>query len=108
MKFSRQATSVDFSKRKAIKEPASGKPPLHTNHSASENRGLIQVSATTSKPETNLLKSQGSTSILDVEVEDAVAMTEEEKAAIAAAEAARAAALAAAEVCFHFFFSFLL
>ncbi|PON51978.1 Histone lysine-specific demethylase [Parasponia andersonii] len=97
LKFSRQASSVDFSKRKSAKDPASRKPPLHANHGASENRGNIQVSATISKPETNLLKSQGAASILLVEVEHSAAMTEEEKAAIAAAEAARAAALAAAE-----------
>ncbi|XP_062099479.1 lysine-specific histone demethylase 1 homolog 3 [Humulus lupulus] len=97
LKFSRQATTVDFSKRKPIKDPASGKPPLHANHGASENRGNIQVSATTLKPETNSLKSQGSTSSLHVEVDDSTAMTEEEKAAIAAVEAARTAALAAVE-----------
>ncbi|KAF4358314.1 hypothetical protein F8388_014584, partial [Cannabis sativa] len=97
LKLSRQATTVDFSKRKPIKDPASGKPPLHANHGASENRGNIQVLATTFKPETNSLRSQGSTSSLHVEVDAAAGMTEEEKTAIAAVEAARAAALAAVE-----------
>lgn len=105
LKFSRQATAVDFSKRK--KDPAAGKPPLHANHGTYENRGSIQVSATTSKPETNSLKSQGSTSSLHVEVEDAAPMTEEEKAAFDAAEAARTAALAAVEVCLFFLVLFL-
>ena len=96
LKISRQATTVDFLKRKPIKDSALGKPPLHANHGASENRRNIQVSAITLKPETNSLKSQGSTSSLHVEVDDNNAMTEEEKAAIAAAKAARTAV----EVCF--------
>lgn len=118
LKFSRQSAT------KSVRDPAA-KPPLHTNHGALVDRGNIQVSAsngshlslsanvkkvngkvvklesaTYSKPENNSLRSQGSTRILDIDVEDGAAMTEEEKAAIAAAEAARAAALAAVEVCF--------
>ncbi|KAF4348868.1 hypothetical protein G4B88_027481 [Cannabis sativa] len=90
VKFSRQAT-MDFSKRKISKTLASGKPPLHANLGASEKRGNIQVL------ETNSLKCQGSISSLHAELDDATAMTEEEKAAIAAVEAARAAAIAALE-----------
>ncbi|XP_024033073.1 LOW QUALITY PROTEIN: lysine-specific histone demethylase 1 homolog 3 [Morus notabilis] len=115
LKFSRQSAT------KSVRDPAA-KPPLHTNHGALVDRGNIQVSAsngshlslsanvkkvngkvaklesaTYSKPENNSLRSQGSTRILDTDVEDGAAMTEEEKAAIAAAEAARAAALAAVE-----------
>lgn len=125
LKFSRQLNAVDLSKKKSVKDSASGKPPLHTNHGALSNKESFEGSAATitqlpsnanfkkvngkavrlettniSRPEINSSRSQGSTVRLDTEVDDYSFMTEEEKAAIAAAEAARAAALAAAEVCF--------
>lgn len=103
VKFSRQSNAVDSSKRKSLKDPALGKPPLHSHHSGLENKGssgshLISGS--------NMRRENGR---LDAETEDRIfAMSEEEKAAFAAAEAARAAAEAAtraaaeaaAKVCF--------
>ncbi|KAL5557928.1 hypothetical protein UlMin_034139 [Ulmus minor] len=104
LKLSRQSNSLDSSKRKSLKDPASRKPPLHTNHGALENR--VQISASSGShlaSNTNAKKMNGKQGKLATghtskhEVEDDVSMTEEEKTAIAAAEAARAAALAAVE-----------
>ncbi|KAH7523544.1 hypothetical protein FEM48_Zijuj06G0023000 [Ziziphus jujuba var. spinosa] len=122
LKFSRQLNVVDSSKRKSVKDSASGKPPLHTNHGSLSNKESCEVSAATishlpsnanfkkvngkivrletaniSRSEINSSRSQGSTVRMGTKVDDDIVMTEEEKAAIAAAEAARAAALAAAE-----------
>ncbi|KAM3710768.1 hypothetical protein ACJW31_01G056100 [Castanea mollissima] len=121
LKLSRQATAIDSAKRKSLKDPVMGKPPLHTHHGALENKGNVQVPASGSflLSNANLKKvngkaaqhettndskmeitsrSQGSVGTLDTELEgNNVAMSEEERAAFAAAEAARAAALAAAE-----------
>lgn len=125
LKLSRQAAAVDSFKRKPIRDPSSGKPPLHTFHGALEHKGSLQDSASTashlplnanvkkvngkaikieavnsSKLEINSSRSRGSTGRPDTKLEmNDFAMTEAERAAIAAAEAARAAALAAAEVC---------
>lgn len=119
LKLSRQATGVDSLKRKTVRDPSSGKPPLHMYHGAFEHKGSLQDSASTgshlpsnpnvkkvngkaikletaAKLETNSSRFGGSTG--RPHNED-FAMTEEERAAIAAAEAARAAALAAAKVC---------
>lgn len=124
----RQGSAVDSARRKSLKDPLIGKPPLHTHHGALENKGSLQVfasagshlhlnanvktvsgravkleAANDSKLEFTS-RSQGPTDALDTEPEDSnTAISEEERAAFAAAEAARAAALAAAEVCFSFF-----
>lgn len=105
-KFSRQSAAVDSAKRKSIKDPASAKPPLHTNHGALGDRGSLQVSASNGShlsSSANVKKVNGKVVKLESATSskpdvDRAAMTEEEKAAIAAAEAARAAALAAVEV----------
>lgn len=115
LKLSRQSATVDSSKRKSFKDLISGKPPLHSNHGALESRGNLQVSAShgshlsasasAKKVNGKVVKAESATTnMLDVEVEEAAAMTEEEKAAFAAAEAAHAAALAAAEVCYALWF----
>ncbi|KAI5402868.1 lysine-specific histone demethylase 1 homolog 3 isoform X1 [Lathyrus oleraceus] len=119
-KLSRQANTVDISKRKSINDPASGKPPLSMHHNTFEDKGSILTPATNSasiahmkkshgkqgsqqaandlRRDVSSSKSQGSTGKIDTEMKDThCAMSEEEKAAIAAAEAARAKALAAAE-----------
>jgi hypothetical protein len=132
LKLSRQATAIDSVKRKSLKDPVSGKPPLHTHHGASESKGNLQVPAsgghlpsnanvkkvngkavkleTTNESKMEITsRSQGSIGALDTELEgNNVAMSDEERAAFAAAEAARAAALAAAEVCFSLFGTMLL
>lgn len=126
LKFSRQATAADLSKRKSLKDSASGKPPLTMHHCTFENKGglLVPTSAGSSSPSTanvkrlhskqvrqqepndsrhgaNSSRTQGSVGKAVTKEEDNChAMSEEEEAAIAAAEAARAKALAAAEVCF--------
>ncbi|KAL5780617.1 hypothetical protein ACOSQ2_011354 [Xanthoceras sorbifolium] len=93
LKSSRQSTGVDYSKRKPFKDPASGKPPLHS-YGGLENKG----SAGSHLPSiVNIKKENGKPVKLDTKVEDhKFAMSEEEKAAFAAAEAARVAAEAAA------------
>lgn len=125
LKLSRQGSAVDSAKRKSLKDPVLGKPPLHTHHGALENKGSLQVPASAGShlPSSANVKrvngkavkletandskleftsrSQASIGALDAELEDNnAAMSEEERAAFAAAEAARAAAIAAAEVCF--------
>lgn len=132
LKLSRQACTVDLSKRKSIKDSASGKPPMGTHQAIVENKGslLNPVSAGSNSPSTTHMKklqskqakqpaaydsrhevsssrSQGSIDKVVSEKEDNhYVMSEEEKAAVAAAEAARAKALAAAEVCFSWNLSF--
>lgn len=121
LKLSRQAAAVDSSKRKSLSNPVSGKPPLRTNHGALENKGSLQVPASTGNPlpsnantkkvngklETvrdSKLESRSHASLgrltAEVEGNNNIAMSEEEQAALAAAEAACAAARAAAKVCF--------
>ncbi|XP_027329810.1 lysine-specific histone demethylase 1 homolog 3 isoform X2 [Abrus precatorius] len=123
LKFSRQTTLIDLSKRKSVKDSALGKPPLSTHHTAIENKGglLNPASAGSNSPSTAHVKklhnkqgrqqatydsrhevsssrSRDSIDIVVTEKEDNHhAISEEEQAAIAAAEAARAKALAAAE-----------
>ncbi|XP_004499223.1 lysine-specific histone demethylase 1 homolog 3 isoform X2 [Cicer arietinum] len=123
LKLSRQATSVELSKRKSLKDSASGKPPLSTHQGAVENKGGLlnplsagsnspstthakkshnkqgrQQSACDSRHEVSSSRSQGSIDkIVTKEDNNHYAMSEEEKAAIAAAEAARTKAIAAAE-----------
>lgn len=106
LKLSRQATAVDLSKRKSLKDSVSGKPPLSSHHGSFENKGRQQV-AIDSRHEVSSSRSHGSIGKVFAEKEDnCYAMSEEEQAAIAAAEAARAKAHAAAEVCFSWNFSF--
>jgi hypothetical protein len=127
LKLSRQATTtVDLSKRKSLKDSASGKPPLSIHQGAVENKGGSvnpqsagssspsnthakklhskqgrQQSACDSRHDVCSSRSQGSIDKIPTKEENKnYAMSEEEKAAIAAAEAARTKAIAAAEVCF--------
>ncbi|KAJ1398024.1 TFIIS/LEDGF domain superfamily [Sesbania bispinosa] len=109
LKLSRQATAVDLSKRKSIKDSASGKPPISTHQGTIENKGglLNPTSAGSNSPTTHVKKLHTTnkennkllmTEARVTEKEDKICvMSEEEKAAIAAAEAARAKAIAAAE-----------
>ncbi|CAI8606543.1 unnamed protein product [Vicia faba] len=123
LKLSRQITTLELSKRKSLKDSASGKPPLSIHQSAVENKeGLLnpvsagsnspsttharkwhskqgrQQSACDSRHEVSSSRSQGSIDKIDTKQENKrYAMSEEEKAAIAAAEAARTKAIAAAE-----------
>ncbi|KAE9588351.1 hypothetical protein Lal_00002955 [Lupinus albus] len=97
LKLSRQAIALDISKRKHLKDSASGKPPLSTHPGSLDNRGR-QQSAIDSRHEVSSSRSQGSISKVLTEKEDnCYVISEEEQAAIAAAEAARAKAHAAAE-----------
>jgi len=133
LKLSRQAATVELSKRKSLKESASGKPPLSTHQGAIENKGglLNPVSAGSNSPSTTHAKklhskqgrqpsgcdsrhevsssrSQGSIDkIATKEERNHYAMSEEEKAALAAAEAARTQAIAAAQVCFSWNFKIM-
>ncbi|KAK7280713.1 hypothetical protein RJT34_25780 [Clitoria ternatea] len=112
LKLSRQTTGVDLSKRKSLKDSASGKPPLSTHLGTIENKGgvLHPASAGSNSPSTAHAKklhsrqdvsssrSKGSIDKVFTEKEgNQYVISEEEQAAIAAAEAARAKALAAAE-----------
>ncbi|KAK7382971.1 hypothetical protein VNO78_28636 [Psophocarpus tetragonolobus] len=118
LKLSRQTTAVDLSKRKSVKDSASGKPPLSTYHGNIENKGISagsnspstahvkklhgkqgrQPTAYDSRHEVSSSRSKGSIDKVVPEKEDNhYTISEEEQAAIAAAEAARAKALAAAE-----------
>ncbi|XWS25862.1 hypothetical protein CRYUN_Cryun27aG0103800 [Craigia yunnanensis] len=84
------------SKRKSLKDPASGKPPLHSHLGAFENKRSLHdpFSAGTQHPFN--VKENGKS--IDMEVEAInLGMSEEEQAAFAAEAAARAAAKAAAE-----------
>lgn len=110
----RQTSTSDSFKRKSLKESSSAKPPLHSDHVASEIKGRTQAFASvgshlgsnanirreSSKPVKLETVLHSSVSILETEMEDSnLGMSEEEQAAFAAAEAARAAAEAAAKVC---------
>ncbi|KAL4273544.1 hypothetical protein GQ457_13G019620 [Hibiscus cannabinus] len=84
------------SKRKNLKDQASGKPPLHSRHGASENKAILQdtFSAANQHP----FSMNENSKLVDMEVEAVnQGMSEEEQAAFAAEAAARAAAKAAAE-----------
>lgn len=94
LKVLRQSTAVDSIKRKSLKDPYSGKPPLHSHHGGLESK-VSPGSHLTSNA--NNKKEHGKTMKLGSELEDkCFTMSEEEQAAFAAAEAARAAAEAAA------------
>ncbi|QCD98819.1 lysine-specific histone demethylase 1 homolog 3 isoform X2 [Vigna unguiculata] len=122
LKLTRQTTAVDLSKRKSVKDSASGKPPLGTYHGTNENKGGLlnptsagsnspshahvkklhckqgrQLPAYDSRHEVSSSRSKGSIDRVVTEEDNHCAISEEEQAAIAAAEAARAKALAAAE-----------
>ncbi|CAI8600081.1 unnamed protein product [Vicia faba] len=94
-KLSRQANTVDISKRKSINDPASASiAHMKKSHGKQGN----QQAANDLRRDVSSSKSQGSTGKIDTEMKDThCAMSEEKKAAIAAAEAARAKALAAAK-----------
>ncbi|XP_042480781.1 lysine-specific histone demethylase 1 homolog 3-like [Macadamia integrifolia] len=125
LKLLRQATTMDSSKAKSLKDFSSGKPPLRTTHGTPDNKGAIQVPSsggshspsnvnsknnkkpsckpskletiTDSKSEVSS-RSEDAVQGLDFKVDDSgAAMSEEEAAAFAAAESARAAAMAAAK-----------
>ncbi|XP_061349957.1 lysine-specific histone demethylase 1 homolog 3-like [Gastrolobium bilobum] len=121
LKLTRKTTAVDLSKRKSLKDSASGKPPLSTHHGTIENKGGLlnpasagsnspssahvkklhskqgrQQAAYDSRHEVSSSRCQGSICKgVNEEEDNYCAMSEEEQAAIAAAEAARAKALAA-------------
>ncbi|XP_022759701.1 lysine-specific histone demethylase 1 homolog 3-like isoform X2 [Durio zibethinus] len=82
------------SKRKSLKDPASGKPPLCVHHVAFENKQSLQDPFSAGSQYPFNVKENGKSMEMEVE---AVAMSEEEQAAFAAEVAARAAAKAAAE-----------
>ncbi|XP_039069116.1 lysine-specific histone demethylase 1 homolog 3-like isoform X2 [Hibiscus syriacus] len=86
------------SKRKSLKDPASGKPPLHSRHGASENKAILQdtFSAGNQYPFAFGVKENDKSVDMEVEAVNR-GMSEEEQAAFAAEAAARAAAKAAAE-----------
>lgn len=127
LKLSKSVSAVELLKRKSNKDSSSGKPPLHANNSTLDSRGNLLTAASaamplqsdvnmkndnskqlkfelenSSKSDISSSRSRGSFGKQDAEMEDNIAMTEEEEAAFAAAEAARAAALAAAKVVFVF------
>ncbi|GAV76337.1 Amino_oxidase domain-containing protein/SWIRM domain-containing protein, partial [Cephalotus follicularis] len=107
LKFSRQSTPADPSKRKSLKDAASGKPPLRSHNAALEYKGQHPPSVgshfpsdANSKSEINSSSSRDLRGRLDTEVADTnIPLSEEEQAAFAAAEAARAAYRAATEAC---------
>ncbi|XP_022772687.1 lysine-specific histone demethylase 1 homolog 3-like isoform X2 [Durio zibethinus] len=84
------------SKRKSLKDPASGKPPLHSLHGAFENKRSLHDPFSAGNQYPFNVKEHGKS--IDMEVEAVnLGMSEEEQAAFAAEAAARAAAKAAAE-----------
>ncbi|GMI78551.1 LSD1-like 3 [Hibiscus trionum] len=84
------------SKRKSLKDQASGKPPLHSRYGASENKALLQDTFSAGNQHPFSMNENGKS--VDMEVEGVNrGMSEEEQAAFAAEAAARAAAKAAAE-----------
>ena len=90
------------SKRKSLKDPASGKPPLRSHHGAFENKRSLHDSFSAGNQYPFNVKENGKS--IDIEVETVnLGMSEEEQAAFAAEAAARAAAKAAAEVCSFFY-----
>ncbi|XWS24447.1 hypothetical protein CRYUN_Cryun28dG0103100 [Craigia yunnanensis] len=84
------------SKRKFLKDPASGKPPLRSHHGAFENKRCLQDPFSAGSQYPFNVKENGKSIEMEVEVMNR-AMSEEEQAAFAAEAAARAAAKAAAE-----------
>ncbi|KAK5839871.1 lysine-specific histone demethylase 1 homolog 3-like [Gossypium arboreum] len=84
------------SKRKSLKDPASGKPPLHSQHGAFESKESLQDPFSAGKQYPLNIKENGKSLDIEVEAVDQ-GMSEEEQAAFAAEAAARAAAKAAAE-----------
>ncbi|GMI89768.1 LSD1-like 3 [Hibiscus trionum] len=84
------------SKRKSLKDPASGKPPLHSRHGASENKAILPDNFSAGNQYPFSMKESGKSVDMEVEAVNR-GMSEEEQAAFAAEAAARAAAKAAAE-----------
>ncbi|XP_021284101.1 lysine-specific histone demethylase 1 homolog 3 isoform X1 [Herrania umbratica] len=82
------------SKRKFLKDAASGKPPLRSHHGAFENKRSLQDPSSAGSQYPVNVKENGKS--MGVEAVN-LAMSEEEQAAFAAEAAARAAAKAAAE-----------
>ncbi|KAI4336814.1 hypothetical protein L6164_015294 [Bauhinia variegata] len=121
--LSRQATAIDLSKRKLLKDSISGKPPPSMHYGAFESKGGLSAPAsgvndspaisTVKKPQSKQVKQQTANDsrlevsssrcqgsigkVVNEKADNLYTMSEEEQAAIAAAEAARAKALAAAE-----------
>ncbi|KAI9200493.1 hypothetical protein LWI28_008966 [Acer negundo] len=99
LKSSRQSTGVDYSKRKPLKDPAYGKPPLHS-YGGLENKGtagshlpsLANIKKENGKPVKLETMSHSFMGRLAKAEDPNFAMSEEEKVAFAAAEAARVAA----------------
>ncbi|XVE56127.1 hypothetical protein DITRI_Ditri03aG0212800 [Diplodiscus trichospermus] len=85
------------SKRKFLKDSASGKPPLRSHHGALENKRSLQDPFSSGSQYSFNAKEDGKSVGMHVEAVN-LAMSEEEQAAFAAEAAARAAAKAAAEV----------
>lgn len=101
LKLARQSNAVDFSKRKPLKDPGSGKPPLRSNSDKGSAGSHLLLNSNIKKGNGKSVKletvSQTLPGRMDDEVEQkTTAMSEEEQAAFAAAEAARVAAEAAA------------
>ncbi|XP_039064295.1 lysine-specific histone demethylase 1 homolog 3-like isoform X2 [Hibiscus syriacus] len=84
------------SKRKSLKDPASGKPPLHSGHGASENKAILQDTFSAGNQYPFGMNENGKSVDMEVEAVNR-GMSEVEQAAFAAEAAARAAAKAAAE-----------
>ncbi|KAK8571254.1 hypothetical protein V6N13_103383 [Hibiscus sabdariffa] len=84
------------SKRKSLKDPASGKPPLYSRHGASENKSILQDTFSAGNQYPISMKESGKSVDMEVEAVNQ-GLSEEEQAAFAAEAAARAAAKAAAE-----------
>ncbi|KAK9002704.1 hypothetical protein V6N11_060287 [Hibiscus sabdariffa] len=84
------------SKRKSLKDPASGKPPLHSRYGASENKAILQDTVSAGNQYPISMKESGKSVDMEVEAVNQ-GLSEEEQAAFAAEAAARAAAKAAAE-----------
>ncbi|XWS20999.1 hypothetical protein CRYUN_Cryun30bG0017100 [Craigia yunnanensis] len=84
------------SKRKSLKDPASGKPPLRSHHGLFENKRSLQESFSPGNQYPFSVKENDKSVDMEVEAIN-LGMSEEEQAAFAAEAAARAAAKEAAE-----------
>ncbi|XVE94606.1 hypothetical protein REPUB_Repub02eG0023000 [Reevesia pubescens] len=84
------------SKRKSLKDSASGRPPLRSHHGAFENKRSFQDPFFAGSQYPFNVKDNGKSIEMEVKAVN-LAMSEEEQAAFAAEAAARAAAKAAAE-----------
>ncbi|XWS14499.1 hypothetical protein CRYUN_Cryun35bG0014800 [Craigia yunnanensis] len=84
------------SKRKFLKDPASGKPPLRSHHGAFENKRSLQDPFSAGSQYPFNVKENGKSIVMEVEALN-LAMSEEVQVAFAAEAAAKAAAKAAAE-----------